>query len=265
MKKIYHVSMCIAIVAAFSLSSCVSKGKFLASQSRIHKLQNDSTTADGLLRQCNASVKDLEDQKSALQNANASARNDLANLSSKSNMTIADQAKRLAHLQELIQAQKDVMNKLKKSIADALVNFKADELSVYIKDGKVYVALQEKLLFKSGSDVVDPKGKEALGALAQVLNNTSDINVVIEGHTDTVPIRKDKFQDNWALSTARATSVVRILTKDYMVNPHSIVAAGGGEFYPMKANDTDEGRGANRRTEIIISPNLNELFKLLDE
>jgi chemotaxis protein MotB len=80
-----------------------------------------------------------------------------------------------------------------------------------------------------------------------------------------VPIRKDKFQDNWALSTARATSVVRILTKDYMVNPHSIVAAGGGEFYPVKANDTDEGRAANRRTEIIISPNLNELFKLLDE
>ena len=265
MKKIYYVSICVAIIAAFSLSSCVSKGKFLASQNRIHKLQNDSINSDGLLKQCNASVKDLEEQKSALQNANASARTDLANLSSKSNMTIADQAKRLAHLQELIQAQKDVMNKLKKTIADALINFKADELSVYIKDGKVYVSLQEKMLFKSGSDVVDPKGREALGALAQVLNNTADINVMIEGHTDTVPIRKDKFQDNWALSTSRATSIVRILTKDYMVNPHSIIASGRGEFYPIKSNDTGEGRASNRRTEIILSPNLTELFKLLNE
>jgi chemotaxis protein MotB len=265
MKKIFHLLIFAAVIGVCSLSSCVSKGKLLASEGRVHKLENDSTATHGLLNECNLSVKDLEAQKSALQNANASAQNDLANLSSKSKMTIADQAKRLAHLQDLIQSQKDVMNKLKKNIADALVNFKADELSVYIKDGKVYVALQEKLLFKSGSDVVDPKGKEALGALAQVLNNTSDINVMIEGHTDTVPIKKDKFQDNWALSAARATSVVRILTKDYMVNPHSIVAAGGGEFYPVRSNDTDAGKGANRRTEIIISPNLSELFKLLDQ
>ena len=110
-----------------------------------------------------------------------------------------------------------------------------------------------------------PKGREALGALAQVLNNTHDINVMIEGHTDTVPIRRDKFQDNWALSTSRATSIVRILTKDYMVDPHSIIASGRGEFYPIKSNDTPEGKAANRRTEIIISPNLTELFKLLDQ
>ena len=265
MKKIFHLSIFAAIIAICSLSSCVSKGKLLASEGRVHKLQNDSTATHGLLNQCNSSVKDLEAQKTALQNANASERNDLAALSTKSNMTIADQAKRLAHLQALIQSQKDVMNKLKKNIADALVNFKADELSVYIKDGKVYVSLQEKLLFKSGSDVVDPKGREALGALAQVLNNTPNINVMIEGHTDTVSIKRDKFQDNWALSTARATSVVRILTKDYMVNPHSIMAAGGSKFYPVQSNNTDAGRGANRRTEIIISPNLSELFKLLDE
>ena len=265
MKRSLQISLFMIAVAGLSLSSCVSKGKFIASEGRVHKLQNDSTSTHGLLDQCNASVKDLELQRSNLQNANASAQNDLANLSSKSKMTIADQAKRLAHLQDLIQAQKDVMNKLKKTIADALVNFKADELSVYIKDGKVYVSLQEKLLFKSGSDVVDPKGKDALGALAQVLNNTRDINVMIEGHTDTIPMRKERFQDNWALSAERATSIVRILTKDYMVNPHTIIASGRGEFYPVRVNDTEEGRAANRRTEIIISPNLSELFKLLEE
>jgi len=265
MKKTFQISIFLIAIGALSLSSCVSKGKLLASEGRVHRLQNDSSATHTLLTECGASVKDLQEQRKMLQNANASAQNDLSNLSSKSKMTIADQAKRLAHLQDLIQAQKDVMNKLKKTIADALVNFKADELSVYIKDGKVYVSLQEKLLFKSGSDVVDPKGREALGSLAQVLNNTPDINVMIEGHTDTVPIRKEKFQDNWALSTARATSIVRILTKDYMVNAHSIIASGRGEFFPVKANDSDAGRASNRRTEIILSPNLNELYNLLDE
>jgi chemotaxis protein MotB len=265
MKKTFHISLFLIAVGALSMSSCVSKGKLLASEGRVHKLQNDSTNTHRLLNDCNVSVKDLQDQRDALQNANAAAQNDLKDLSSKSKMTIADQAKRLKNLQDLIQAQRDVMNKLKKTIADALVNFKADELSVYIKDGKVYVSLQEKLLFKSGSDAVDPKGREALGALAQVLNNTRDINVVIEGHTDTVPIKKEKFADNWALSTARAVSIVRILTKDYMVDSHSIIASGRGEFYPVKSNETADGRAGNRRTEIIISPNLNELFKLLDQ
>ena len=265
MKKIVHFSLFALLISALTLSSCVSKGKFLASEGRVHKLQNDSSATHRSLNECNASVKDLEDQRTALQNANASAQNDLNNLSSKSKMTIADQAKRLKNLQDLIQAQKDVMNKLKKTIADALINFKADELSVYIKDGKVYVSLQEKLLFKSGSAVVDPKGKEALGTLAMVLNTTPDIQVMIEGHTDTVPIKKEKFEDNWALSTARATSIVRILTKDYTVDAHRVIASGRGEFYPVRPNDTPEGRSSNRRTEIILSPNLNELFKLLDQ
>ncbi len=265
MKPIFHFSLFILLAGGLSLSSCVSKGKLLASEGRVHALQNDSSATHHSLSDCNASVKDLEGQRTALQNANAAAENDLQNLSSKSKMTIADQAKRLKNLQDLIQSQKDVMNKLKKSIGDALVNFNADELSVYIKDGKVYVSLQEKLLFKSGSDVVDPKGREALGALAQVLNNTRDINIMIEGHTDTIPINRDRFQDNWALSTARATSIVRILTKDYMVDPHNITAAGRSKYYPIQSNDTPEGKAANRRTEIIISPNLTDLFKLLDQ
>jgi chemotaxis protein MotB len=211
------------------------------------------------------SLKDLQDQRDALQSANAASQNDLNALSSKSKLTIADQAKRLKDLQNLIQSQKDILNKLKSDIAGALINFKADELSVYVKDGKVYVSLQEKLLFKSGSDIVDPKGKEALGTLALVLNNTPNINIMIEGHTDSIPIHKEKFQDNWALSTSRANSIVRILTNDYGVDPHSITAAGRSRFFPIQSNDTEAGRAANRRTEIILSPNLTELFKLLDQ
>ncbi len=180
-------------------------------------------------------------------------------------MTIADQARRLKNLQDLIQSQRDVMNKLKASIATALINFKADELSVYIKDGNVYVSMEVKLLFKSGSAEVDPKGKQALAKVAEVLNSTPDINVVIEGHTDNVPIKGGKFEDNWALSSGRATNIVRILTKDYGFDPHRITAAGKGEFHPVKTNETVDGKASNRRTEIILSPNLTELYKLIEQ
>jgi chemotaxis protein MotB len=267
MKTISISTLAICVLCLF-ISSCVSKGKFLASESRVHGLQGDSATTHRQLNDCNAQVKKLQDDKSALEAQNANSQSDLRDLqnaSSKSKMTIAEQAKRLKDLQDLIQSQRDVMNRLRKSIADALVNFKPDELSVYIKDGNVYVSLQEKLLFKSGSAVVDPKGKEALGTLASVLNVTPDVTVNIEGHTDTVPIKNEKFQDNWALSVGRATSIVRILTKDYGVDAHRITASGRGEFHPVQSNETTDGRTFNRRTEIILSPNLTELYKLLGQ
>ena len=143
------------------------------------------------------------------------------------------------------------------------MNYKTDELYVYIKDGNVYVSLEEKLLFKSGSDVVDIKGKEALKSLAMVLNNTADITVMIEGHTDNVPIKTKLFKDNWDLSTARATNILRLLTKDYGFDPIRITASGRGEFHPIKSNNTLAGRAANRRTEVILSPDLKEIYQLL--
>jgi chemotaxis protein MotB len=208
-------------------------------------------------------VKNLTSDKSSLLNQNNLMLNDLKELTTESKMTIADQAKRLKSLQDMMQAQKDVMNNLKNSIAAALMNYKSDELSVYTKDGNVYVSLQEKLLFKSGSDVVDPKGKEALKTLAIVLNSAKDITVVIEGHTDSIPIKTNQFKDNWDLSTARATSIVRILTKDNGFDPSRITATGKSEFHPVKPNETAEGRANNRRTEVILSPNMKELYNLI--
>lgn len=267
-RKLLVALLILLFAVCLLLSSCVTKGKYLSAQDRIHSLQDDSTHTHGRLSDCNASVKRLESDKSEIQGRYDALQNDLRGLqsaSAQSKMTIADQAARLQHLQNLIQKQRDAMSKLRKSIADALVNFKPDELSVYIKDGNVYVSLQEKLLFKTGSAVVDPKGKQALGFLAEVLNNTPDVTVLIEGHTDTVPIKNEKFQDNWALSVARATSIVRILTKDYDVDPHRVTASGRGEFHPVASNSTAEGRTSNRRTEIILAPNLSELYKLLEE
>jgi chemotaxis protein MotB len=267
MKKIQLLVLSVVV----AISSCVPKKQLISEQNRVKELQSDSASTHNKLNDCNmnlsscnSKVSDLEKQKadieSNLQNVSSTAEKNMAS----SNMTIAEQAKRLKDLQDLIQSQKDIVNRLKKTVADALVNFKPDELSVTIKDGKLYVSLQEKLLFQSGSAIVDPKGKQALSSLATVLNATPDINVMIEGHTDTVPIR-GKFEDNWALSVSRATSIVRILTNDYKVDSHRVIASGRGEFYPVADNKTADGRAKNRRTEIVLSPNLNELFKLLNQ
>jgi len=260
MKKL--IVMPLSLVLIFS--SCVSKKKFHQEEKRVTVLQRDSVDTHMSLNGCNFKVADLENEKSDIQKAFSTLSTNSQNTIENSKMTIADQAKRLKALQTLIQSQKDILTKLKKTIADALINFKPDELSVELKDGRLYVSLQEKLLFKSGSAVVDPKGKEALQTLASVLNTTQDISVMIEGHTDNVPV-SGKYEDNWSLSVARSTAIVRILTTDYKVDPRTVIAAGRAEFYPVADNATVDGKARNRRIEIILSPNLTELFKLLNQ
>lgn len=272
MKKSFQFLAFLSLIFSLLFTSCVPTRKFMASEAKVDQLQKDSAITHSQLTDCNTQVNNLKDErthllneKANLKNESAMVQNDLKALNSESKMTIADQAKRLSILQNMIQSQRNIMAKLKNSIADALMNYKTDELYVYIKDGKVYISLEEKLLFKSGSDVVDPKGKEALKSLAIVLNNTKDITVLIEGHTDNVPIKTKLFSDNWDLSTARAISIVRILTKDNGFDSNRIVASGRGQYYPIKTNETVEGRAANRRTEVILSPDLKELYKLLEQ
>lgn len=265
MKKSFHSLVLLALMLSLSFVSCGPGKKLVSSRAQVDQLEKVNAEKQNQLDACNEQVKNLNQSSASLQNENAAIQNDLKVLSTQSKMTIAEQAKRLKSLQDMIQVQKDVMSNLKNSIANALTNYKSDELSVYTKDGNVYVSLQEKLLFKSGSDQVDPKGREALKSLAQVLNNTKDITVLIEGHTDNVPIKTKLFQDNWDLSTARATSIVRILTKDNGFDPNRITATGRSEFHPVGSNDTAEGRAGNRRTEVILSPDMKELYKLLNQ
>jgi chemotaxis protein MotB len=267
MKKYLYIISAIMIL----FSACVPKKQLVSEQNKVKALQGDSANTHARLNDCDSKLSDCNSKVAAMEREKADIQNQFQNLSDSSEaairnskMTIAQQAKRLQDLQALIQSQRDIVNKLKQTVANALVNFKPDELSVYIKDGKLYVSLQEKLLFKSGSAAVDPKGKEALGKLATVLNSSPDINVMIEGHTDSVPMR-GKFEDNWALSVARATSIVRILTDDYKVDAHRVIASGRSKYYPVETNDTPEGRARNRRTEIILSPDLSPLFKLLNQ
>ena len=168
-------------------------------------------------------------------------------------------------LQDMINAQTERVQNLLNSVKDALLGFSSDELTVREKDGKVYVAMSDKLLFESGSARVDKRGKEALAKLAEVINKQSDIDVYIEGHTDSKPINTAQFKDNWDLSVIRATSVVRILTKDYGVKPLQIQPCGRGEFMPVDDNETADGRAKNRRTEIIMAPKLDKLYQMLNQ
>lgn len=176
---------------------------------------------------------------------------------------LSEREKALAEMQVIIARQDSITKRLNKVLHDALLGFNSDELSVEIKNGKVYVSMSDKLLFKSGSSAVEDKGKEALKLLSDVLGKNPDIDILVEGHTDNVPIKTAVYKDNWDLSVARATSIVRILSTDYKIAPTRMTASGKGEYFPKSENDTPEGRAKNRRTEIILSPKLDEIMKLL--
>lgn len=172
---------------------------------------------------------------------------------------------RLLELERILNRKDSAVSALRDKVANALLGFKDQGLSVNIRNGKVYVSLEEKLLFKTGSTEVSAEGVRALKRLAGVLENNPDINIMIEGHTDDVPVRSNPaFQDNWDLSVKRATSVVRILLEDSSIDPKRLIAAGRGEFLPVDPAGTAEARQKNRRTEIILTPKLDELFQILE-
>lgn len=178
---------------------------------------------------------------------------------------LSEREKSLQEMRKIIARQDSITNRLNNILRDALLGFNADELSVEIKNGKVYVSMSDKLLFKSGSSSVESKGVEALKVLAGVLDKNRDIDILVEGHTDNVPIKTALYKDNWDLSVARATSIVRVLSNDYKINPIRMTASGKGEFFPRAGNDSPEGRAKNRRTEIILSPKLDEIMQLLNK
>jgi len=176
---------------------------------------------------------------------------------------LQERERALNELRDVIARQDSITKRLNDVIRNALLGFNSDELSVEVKNGKVYVSMSDKLLFKSGSAAVEAKGKEAIKVLAGVLDKNRDIDILIEGHTDNVPIKTAVYRDNWDLSVARATSIVRILTDEYKIEPTRLTASGKGEFSPRASNETSGSRALNRRTEIILSPKLDEIMQLL--
>ena len=280
MKK---MTLLMLAAATMLLSSCVvSKKKYeIAEAGRLAALYSRDSLADllGMTRNDYAILDELKNSleadtallKSSIRNyqqllATGQDENQKLNANlAKKISELQDREKTIAELQKMIDQQKKKVKDLLSSVKDALLGFSSDELTVREEDGKVYVAMSDKLLFESGKAIVNQQGREALGKLAQVLNKQTDIDVYIEGHTDNVPIKTAVFQDNWDLSVIRATSVVRILTETYGVNPLQIQPCGRGEFKPVDVNTTPEGKARNRRTEIIMAPRLDKLFKMLEE
>lgn len=176
---------------------------------------------------------------------------------------LAQRSNQINELQGLIDAKEAQMQQLKNAISSALLNFEGKGLTVVQKNGKIYVSMENKLLFDSGSWAVGSEGKVAVEQLAIVLSKNPDINVLIEGHTDNVPYAGATIIDNWDLSVKRATAIVRIL-QNKGVNPTQITAAGRSEYVMVGSNATPEGKAKNRRIEIILAPNLDEISKLLN-
>lgn len=179
--------------------------------------------------------------------------------------SLDEKSKRLEELERILAEKDKYVKDLKNKLLDALKGFKDNGLTVEIKNGKVYVSMSEKLLFASGSTEVDQKGKEALIELAKVLEKETEINITIEGHTDNVPLKGSGcLKDNWDLSVVRATAIVKIILGNGKIDPSRLTASGRGEFMPVASNDTAENKAKNRRTEIILTPKLDELLDILN-
>lgn len=206
--------------------------------------------------------RELLAQLEAKEKALAAEQERLNKLSSE----LKERSQRVNELESMMASQEASMKKLKETLSKALNSFEGKGLTVEMKNGKVYVSMENKLLFGSGSWVVGTEGKKAVVEVAKVLAVNPDISVLIEGHTDNVPYAgTGQITDNWDLSTKRATAIVNIIRENKTVNPQNLTAAGRGEFVPVAGNDTAEGKSKNRRIEIILTPKLDEISKMLNE
>lgn len=246
----------------------------------LNKLENEYAAAKTNLDNLKASYKALEENSSASIAANSKKNRELlAQLEAKEQALIVEgerlntlkrelesRSQRVAELENVIAAKDANMRALKDAISKALTNFEGKGLTVEQRDGKVYVSMENKLLFQSGSWSVGTEGKKAVQQLGSVLGENPEISILIEGHTDNDPYTGNgQLSGNWDLSTKRATAIVNILRDNNSINPENLTAAGRGEFAPIATNNTAAGKAKNRRIEVILTPKLDEISKLLND
>lgn len=228
-----------------------------------HNLNSEAETRK-LLTELQATQEDLQMRENRLKELKANLDSKKKSLD-KLNSELESKNQKLIELQNILTRKDSSVTALKRKVTDALVGFEGKGLHINERNGKIYVSLEEKLLFKSGKWDVDPKGQKAIAELGKVLAENKDINVMIEGHTDDVPFKgSGQIKDNWDLSAKRSTEIVKILLKNTDINPSRIIAAGRSKYVPIDPAKTKEARRKNRRTEIILTPKLNELFKMLE-
>jgi chemotaxis protein MotB len=223
--------------------------------------EKDNAKLSGQLQLTQEQLLRKEDELKALEQRLNKQQQDLDALA----IELKKREARVNELEDVLRRKDQATADLKKKLQDALMGFEGKGLTITQKNGKVYVSMDESLLFESGKTAVQPKGIEALKNVAKVLEQNADINVLVEGHTDDVPMKgTGDIKDNWDLSVIRATSVTKIILQNSKTDPKRITSAGRGEFFPIDDSKTPEARKKNRRTEIILTPKLDELLKVLE-
>jgi chemotaxis protein MotB len=284
-------SLPIAVCLLFSvfLTSCVSNKKFETAQARSNaRYDSLNLVHQNTLRTCNDTITamntrlttfqadntELTRQNLQLKENNTQALKQLENLSvitstqaesiKKSLENIGAKDVYIMDLQKEMQRKDSLNMVLVMNLKGAIGNMADEDINIKVDKGVVFIDISDKLLFKSGSYTITSRAKEVLGKVAQVLKNQPDLEFMVEGHTDNVPYKRPPLLDNWDLSVKRATAVVRVLQNEYGLSPFHITAAGRSEYAPVTSNDTPEGRAINRRTRIVILPQLDQFFKLLE-
>lgn len=271
MKKVFFI----ATISAFVLSSCVSNQKYADLEARQKETQDLLNSATLKLNTCleekataGAQVKTLQEQVQFLKQQNET----ITNLTSKGASNLEKTLESLKEKDLKINRMQDALTKrdsmtlaLVTSLKGALGDLSDSDIEVNVEKGVVYVSISDKLLFTSGSYNITARAKAVLGKVAKVVNNKPDIEFLVEGHTDNVPIKNDVLLDNWDLSVKRATAVVRVLQNDYGVDPKRMTAAGRSYYIPVASNDSADGKALNRRTRIVVLPKLDQFYNLIEE
>ena len=264
------------------LASCVSSKKYSeleALQKSTNDLLNAATvklnTCDEEKAAALANVASLEEQINFLKSNNQDLISNLGNLTTlsqkgaenleKSLESLKEKDTRIKSLRDAVTRKDSVTLALVTSLKGVLGNIADEDIEINVEKGVVYVSISDKLLFKSGSFTVNNAAKEVLGKVAKVINDKPELEFMVEGHTDNVPIKVEGTQDNWDLSVRRATAIVRILKKDFGVAPERMTAAGRGEYIPVADNDSSAGRAKNRRTRIVVLPKLDQFYDLINQ
>jgi len=277
MKKIL-----VLLAAPIFLASCVSQKKYASLETQHNQTKDLLNTATVKLNTCidekassEASLAALKEQNSFLRANNQDLINNMGNLTTLSQKGAENLEKSLESLKEkdlTIRKMQDAVTRrdsvtlaLVTSLKGALIDINDSDIEVNVEKGVVFISISDKLLFNSGSYMVSNRAKEVLGKVATVLNDKPEIEFLVEGHTDNVPIRNEVLLDNWDLSVKRATSVVRVLQNDFGVSPERMTAAGRSYYIPLDDNETTSGRAKNRRTRIVVLPKLDQFFELIEQ
>lgn len=275
MKMKYTVLMLAAII---TLGSCAAKKDLAKANEELMELNAklaDCQDKDKRIGALEESNKMLKDQAELLKSQNSALLNNVGNLATLSKKEAENLEKSLESIREKdlqIKTMRDAITKkdsvtlaLVTSLKSALDNVNDEDIEINVEKGVVYVSISDKLLFGSGSNKVTPEAKDVLAKVAKVLNDRKDIDFLVEGHTDSQPIEKSNFKDNWDLSVLRATAVVRVLQEEFNIDPKRMTAGGRSYYQPVSNNETADGRAKNRRTRIVILPKLDQFFGIIED